>query len=71
MLQSVDFMVSFICRKDAVLQVQRSCSLLGVIVRVIVRRKSNFVILLTVRLFFMRYLKEDSIMEILNIVFPH
>ena len=68
-LQSVDFYGILICRKDAVLQVQRSC--FPPSYHIVPRQEEVqfFVILLMVRMLHIRYLKEESIMDILNIVF--
>ena len=64
------FMVSLSVGKALFCKCSGHASLLGVIVRVIVRRKSNFLSSSwRFDCFYMRYLKEDSIMEILNIVF--
>ena len=64
------FMVSLFAGKALFCKCSGHASLLGVIVRVIVRRKSNFLSSSwRFDCFYMRYLKEDSIMEILNIVF--
>ena len=66
----VIFMVSLSVGKALFCKCSGHASLLGVIVRVIVRRKSNFLSSSwRFDCFYMRYLKEDSIMEILNIVF--
>ena len=64
------FVVSLFAGKALFCKCSGHASLLGVIVRVIVRRKSNFLSSSwRFDCFYMRYLKEDSIMEILNIVF--
>ena len=64
------FMVSLFAGKTLFCKCSGHASLLGVIARVIVRRKSNFLSSSwRFDCFYMRYLKEDSIMEILNIVF--
>ena len=69
LLQSVDFYGILICRKDAVLQVQRSC--FPPRCHCSCHRQEEvqfFVILLTVRMFLHENLREDSTMEILNTV---
>ena len=68
-LQSVDFYGILIGRKGAVLQVQRSC--FPPSYHIVPRQEEVqfFVILLMVRMLHIRYLKEESIMDILNIVF--
>ena len=64
------FMVSLFAGKALFCKCSGHASLLGVIVRVIVRRKSNFLSSSwRFDCFYMRYLKEDSIMEVLDIVF--
>ena len=64
------FMVSLSVGKALFCKCSGHASLLGVIVRVIVRRKSNFLSSSwRFDCFYMRYLKEDSIMEVLDIVF--
>ena len=66
---SVQFYGILIGKKGAVLQVQRSCFPPS---HHIVPRQEEvqfFVILLMVRMLHIRYLKEESIMDILNIVF--
>ena len=67
-LQSVDFYGILICRKGAVLQVQRSC--FPPSYHIVPRQEEVqfFVILLTVRMFLHENLREDSTMEILNTV---
>ena len=70
LLQSVDFYGILIGRKGAVLQVQRSCfPSWGHRCVVPLEEVQFFVILLMVRMLHIRYLKEESIMDILNIVF--
>ena len=68
-LQSVDFYGILIGKKGAVLQVQRSC--FPPSYHIVPRQEEVqfFVILLMVRMLHIRYLKEESIMDILNIVF--
>ena len=66
---SVQFYGILIGKKGAVLQVQRSC--FPPSYHIVPRQEEDlfFVILLMVRMLHIRYLKEESIMDILNIVF--